>query len=220
MVRRAAWPCRDRSRRATRCWRRRRWAPISPISDRPSSRPTKPMRKIATSRASSRARRRISSIRTSSPACTAIICAVRSSRRAWILDNLPEGDLSTMNFGGGNGSKAKAWKDIWGSGQGIGVVDRVESVAVRVERLEREYLAARARAGRLAPYLPPSPAKGGGRKVRRRPPAAPAWSGPGCRRRRWPPAPDQAARHGDRVRRLPRSAPARSAASPRSLPFR
>jgi hypothetical protein len=35
-------------------------------------------------------------------------------------DNLPEGDLSTMNFGGGNGSKAKAWKDIWGSGQGIG----------------------------------------------------------------------------------------------------
>lgn len=60
-------------------------------------------------------------------------------------DNLPEGDLSTMNFGGGNGSKAKAWKDIWGSGQGIGVVDRVESVAVRVDRLEREYRAARTR---------------------------------------------------------------------------
>jgi nitronate monooxygenase len=60
-------------------------------------------------------------------------------------DNLPEGDLKTMNFGGGNGSKAKAWKDIWGSGQGIGVIDCVESVAVRVDRLEREYQAARAR---------------------------------------------------------------------------
>jgi nitronate monooxygenase len=62
-------------------------------------------------------------------------------------DNLPEGDLSTMNFGGGNGSKAKAWRDIWGSGQGIGAVDRVESVADRVDRLEREYLGAKARLG-------------------------------------------------------------------------
>jgi nitronate monooxygenase len=60
-------------------------------------------------------------------------------------NNLPEGDLSTMNFGGGNSSKAKAWKDIWGSGQGIGVVDKVESVAVRVDRLEAEYKAARVR---------------------------------------------------------------------------
>ncbi|MGH6614157.1 NAD(P)H-dependent flavin oxidoreductase [Sphingomonas sp.] len=60
-------------------------------------------------------------------------------------DNLPEGDLSTMNFGGGNGSKAKAWKEIWGAGQGIGAVSAVESVGVRVDRLEREYLAARTR---------------------------------------------------------------------------
>jgi len=60
-------------------------------------------------------------------------------------DNLPEGDLSTMNFGGGNGSKAKAWKDIWGSGQGIGVIDKVEPVAARIDRLEREYRAARER---------------------------------------------------------------------------
>ena len=60
-------------------------------------------------------------------------------------DNLPEGDLKTMNFGGGNSSKAKAWRDIWGSGQGIGAVDRVESVATRVERLTREYDAARSR---------------------------------------------------------------------------
>ncbi|MEG3170407.1 nitronate monooxygenase family protein [Sphingomonas sp. LB3N6] len=60
-------------------------------------------------------------------------------------DNLPEGDLKTMDFGGGNGSKPKAWKDIWGSGQGIGAVGKVQSVADRVDRLEREYRAARAR---------------------------------------------------------------------------
>ena len=62
-------------------------------------------------------------------------------------DNLPEGDLKTMNFGGGNSSKTKAWRDIWGSGQGIGAVDAVEPVAARVDRLEREYRAARARLG-------------------------------------------------------------------------
>jgi len=64
-------------------------------------------------------------------------------------DALPEGDLKTMNFGGGaneaGGSKPKAWRDIWGSGQGIGAVSAVESVADRVDRLEREYLAARQR---------------------------------------------------------------------------
>jgi nitronate monooxygenase len=60
-------------------------------------------------------------------------------------DNLPEGDYKAMNFGGGNSSKAKAWRDIWGSGQGIGAVDRIEPVAVRVERMKREYDAAKAR---------------------------------------------------------------------------
>ncbi len=64
-------------------------------------------------------------------------------------DNLPEGDLKTMDFGGGSnasgGAKPKAWKDIWGSGQGIGAVTAVESVADRVDRLEREYRAARVR---------------------------------------------------------------------------
>ena len=50
-----------------------------------------------------------------------------------------------MDFGTGNGAKAKAWRDIWGSGQGIGVVDRVESVADRVDRLAAEYAAAKAR---------------------------------------------------------------------------
>jgi nitronate monooxygenase len=59
-------------------------------------------------------------------------------------DNLPEGDLKTMNFGSGGNSKAKAWKDIWGSGQGIGAVTQVESVAERVDRLEAEFNLAKA----------------------------------------------------------------------------
>ncbi len=59
-------------------------------------------------------------------------------------DNLPESDPSKMSFGGGEGSK-KAWKDIWGSGQGIGAVTSVVPAAQLVDRLEREYLAARAR---------------------------------------------------------------------------
>jgi len=59
--------------------------------------------------------------------------------------NLPEGDVKTMNFGGGEGSKAKAWKDIWGSGQGIGAVTEVASAAAFVEKLKREYFDARRR---------------------------------------------------------------------------
>ncbi|MES2338633.1 MAG: nitronate monooxygenase family protein [Pseudomonadota bacterium] len=60
-------------------------------------------------------------------------------------DNLPEGDLKTMNFGGNEGSKAKAWKDIWGSGQGIGAVHAVAPAADYVDRLAAEYAAAKAR---------------------------------------------------------------------------
>ena len=60
-------------------------------------------------------------------------------------DNLPEGDISTMNFGSGGNTEAKAWKDIWGSGQGIGAVKEVQSVADMVGRLEAEYRAAKAR---------------------------------------------------------------------------
>ena len=60
-------------------------------------------------------------------------------------DNLPESDPSKMNFGGGEGSKKKAWKDIWGCGQGIGAVDSVLPAAELVVRLKREYAAARAR---------------------------------------------------------------------------
>ena len=57
-------------------------------------------------------------------------------------DKLPESDPSKMNFGG---DAAKAWKDIWGCGQGIGAVDKVRSTAEFVAQLRREYVAARAR---------------------------------------------------------------------------
>ena len=60
-------------------------------------------------------------------------------------DNLPVSDPSKMNFGSGGNTKAKAWKDIWGSGQGIGAVKSVVSVGELVDRLEREYLAAKKR---------------------------------------------------------------------------
>ncbi|MGV3479055.1 MAG: NAD(P)H-dependent flavin oxidoreductase [Sphingobium sp.] len=59
-------------------------------------------------------------------------------------DNLPKGDLKTMDFGSGGNQAKKAWRDIWGSGQGIGAVSAVESVADRVDRLEAEYRAAKA----------------------------------------------------------------------------
>jgi len=58
-------------------------------------------------------------------------------------DNLPEGDVKTMDFGG-EGAK-KAWKDIWGCGQGIGAIDAVTTTAELVARLRREYNDARAR---------------------------------------------------------------------------
>ena len=60
-------------------------------------------------------------------------------------DDLPAGDKSTMKFGSGGSSKAKAWRDIWGAGQGVGSIDRVASTREVVEDLRREYEAARAR---------------------------------------------------------------------------
>jgi nitronate monooxygenase len=58
-------------------------------------------------------------------------------------NNLPEADPSKMNFGGD--SAAKAWKDIWGAGQGIGAVKSVDSVQTLVDRLVREYAETKAR---------------------------------------------------------------------------
>ena len=67
-------------------------------------------------------------------------------------DNLPQGDVSTMNFGSGEGSKAKAWKDVWGAGQGVGAVKAVLPARDLVARLQREYAAAQAHLSGPAPH--------------------------------------------------------------------
>ena len=53
--------------------------------------------------------------------------------------NLPESDPSKMNFGSGGNTKAKAWKDIWGCGQGIGNIDEVLSAGELVAKFGKEY---------------------------------------------------------------------------------
>lgn len=65
-------------------------------------------------------------------------------------DNLPQSDPSKMNFGSGGNTRAKAWRDIWGAGQGVGAVKRVVPAAELIERYVAEYTAARHRLG-LAP---------------------------------------------------------------------
>ncbi|GAC1410536.1 MAG: nitronate monooxygenase family protein [Novosphingobium sp.] len=71
-------------------------------------------------------------------------------------DNLPVSDPTAMNFGSGGNTEAKAWKDIWGSGQGIGTIDAVEPVARRVDRFAAEYHAAIADlAADTAPFAAP-----------------------------------------------------------------
>ena len=72
--------------------------------------------------------------------------SMRPSISAAGLDpnHLPEADASKMDFDKASDG-AKAWRDIWGAGQGIGAVKAVEPVSAIVDRLEREYQAARAR---------------------------------------------------------------------------
>ena len=57
-------------------------------------------------------------------------------------DNLPESDPTAMDFGSGGDSASKAWKDIWGAGQGVGGVTSTGPVADLVDRLRTEYRAA------------------------------------------------------------------------------
>ncbi len=59
-------------------------------------------------------------------------------------DNLPQSDPSKMNFGSGGNTKAKAWKDIWGCGQGIGAVEEILGAGDLVAKLAAEYEAAKA----------------------------------------------------------------------------
>lgn len=68
-------------------------------------------------------------------------------------NNLPEGDKATMNFKEGESSKAKAWRDVWGSGQGIGAINKRMSAGDYISRLKAEYLETRHRmATNSAPY--------------------------------------------------------------------
>ena len=60
-------------------------------------------------------------------------------------DNLGAGSLDTMKFGSEGSAKSKAWRDIWGSGQGIGVIDRVRPAADYINLLAGQYAAAKAR---------------------------------------------------------------------------
>jgi len=57
-------------------------------------------------------------------------------------NNLPDADKTAMNFGSGGNTDAKAWKDIWGSGQGIGSIQDAPSASELVSRLTEEYLEA------------------------------------------------------------------------------
>lgn len=59
-------------------------------------------------------------------------------------DNLPQSDPSKMSFGSGGNQKAKAWKDIWGCGQGIGAIKDIPSAGDMIDRLAAEYEAAKA----------------------------------------------------------------------------
>jgi nitronate monooxygenase len=62
-------------------------------------------------------------------------------------DHLPVSDPSAMNFGSGGNQEAKAWRDIWGCGQGIGAIHDAPSAGELVARLTREYEAAQAQLG-------------------------------------------------------------------------
>jgi nitronate monooxygenase len=74
------------------------------------------------------------------------------SRAGLDPENLPSGDPSKMDFASG-AERRKVWKDIWGSGQGIGAMKGIVPAAELVDRLAREYHAARARLG-AAPWNP------------------------------------------------------------------
>jgi len=64
-------------------------------------------------------------------------------------NNLPESDPSAMDFGSGGNTDAKAWKNIWGCGQGIGAVKRLGTTAEYVATLQAEYANAKARINAL-----------------------------------------------------------------------
>ena len=65
-------------------------------------------------------------------------------------DNLPDADKSAMNFGSGGNTDSKAWKDIWGSGQGIGSIKEITSVKDTVDKLVSEYQSSKQRLDKIS----------------------------------------------------------------------
>jgi nitronate monooxygenase len=122
---------------------RRRWAPTSPTSARPSSPPRRRARSRPTSSASSTATATTSSTPTCSPACTATTSSPRSATPAWTPTTCPRATPARWTSAAARAKKA--WKDIWGCGQGIGAVKAVVPAGELVARLAREYDAARQR---------------------------------------------------------------------------
>ena len=80
-------------------------------------------------------------------------------------DALPEADKSKMNFGSGGQQKAKAWRDIWGSGQSVAGIHDVPPVSELVDRLETEYVAAKKQLDRNAGAFGAFGAFGAGREI-------------------------------------------------------
>lgn len=72
------------------------------------------------------------------------------ARAGFDPDNLPEADKTTMDFGSGGNTDAKAWKDIWGAGQGVGGIDSVLPTHALVLKLQAEYREAVARLGQIS----------------------------------------------------------------------
>ncbi len=140
----AACCSRARSPTAPASSPRRRSAPTSPISARASSPPRKPMPPMPTSSASS-------SSAGEEIVYTNLFTGVHGNYLKKSIaaagldpDDLPVADKSKMNFGSGGNSKAKAWRDIWGAGQGVGQIFDAPPAAEIVARLKAEYEAARA----------------------------------------------------------------------------
>ncbi len=130
---------------AAPCWRPRRWARTSPISARRSSRRARPTRCEGYKQA-------IVAGAAQDIVYSSLFTGVHGNYlRPSIVnagldpDNLPEGDASKMNFGSGGTEAKKAWRDIWGCGQGIGAVHDIPGAGEFVARLVEQYHAARRR---------------------------------------------------------------------------
>ncbi len=145
------WLCRARSPPAPQSSPRKSWARISPISARPSSRPRRPNAAAASAsrRSSMGARKTCIGTNLFTGIFGNYLHSVRSStirpRSRQPARNASAKSKMSFASASSSSSEAKAWRDIWGSGQGIGAVKSVQSVAELVARLEREYSEAKAK---------------------------------------------------------------------------